>query len=1087
MKAVETMLPTETDPPAFHEEVFVAPASFAQRRLWFLHQLDPLSAAYNVTAAVRLEGPLNFDALERSVNEIVRRHETLRTSFATIDEELMQIVVAEQPLRITCTDLSGLPDGERDEAVLLEIRRASECPFNLDRNDALRINLLHLNPTEAVMIAVLNHINSDGWSMGVFVKELMTLYEAFSLGKPSPLPPLEIQYLDFSEWQREWLSGSVLQEQLDYWKRTLSGKLPVPELPSDAPRPARRSFAGANEWVHFPPELSLKLKELSRERGATLFMTLMAAFQLLLHRYTGQEDILVGTPVAGRGRPQTENLIGFFVNTLVLRTEVTDDLRFSDLLARVREIALEAQANTDVPFEMLVEALQPERSLSHTPIFQTMFVLQNAPLPEFTMAGLRVTRLDVEETQAKFDLMLTLREEPKGLTGSLQYSTELFTRERMQRLVGHYTQLLNGIVANPDARISQLPLLTDDERQQLLFEWNDTAVSLTRGNYLHTFFEEQAARTPSGVALVFGEEQMSYAQLNARANQLAHHLRRLGVGPDTPVAICMERSFEMVVGLFGILKAGAAYVPLDPTHPRQRLAFTLNDTQAPVLLTQASLQAQLPPHAAQVICLDTEWEAISRESEDNPAVNVSADNLAYVIYTSGSTGQPKGVLITHRAIVNHMLWMQQYLPLKETDRVLQKTPATFDASVWEFFLPLMCGAQLVLARPGGHQDSAYLVEAVIQHEITVLQLVPTMLRAMLTEKDISRCRTLTRVFCGGEALSYDLQQRFYELLKGVLCNLYGPTEAAIDALYWECDEVDERVVPIGHPIANMQAYLLDAQLQPVPVGVAAELYLGGEGLGRGYFNRADLTAERFLPNPFSNVPGARLYRTGDVCRHRLNGAIEYLGRSDHQVKLRGFRIELGEIEAVLNQHESVQTCIVLVREDSSGEQQLVAYVVAANESATPESVRKFLLERLPIYMMPTAFVRMAGLPLLPNGKVDRSALPPPNADGAEKHEYVEPSTPFEIKVASIWSELLGVERVGRNDNFFDLGGHSLLATRVVARVTEAYGQTISHQTIFEKPTLADFALAIEESQNPQSVPLPPIKTQPRRRELLRRL
>ena len=1085
MKAVETMLPTEIDTSAtLHEEVFVAPASFAQRRLWFLHQLDPLSAAYNLTAAVRLEGPLNFDALERSVNEIVRRHETLRTSFATINEELMQIVVADQPLRITRTDLSGMPEGERDEAVLLEIRRASERPFNLEKNDALRINLLHLNATEAVMIVVLNHINSDGWSIGVLVKEMMALYEAFSLGKPSPLPPLEIQYLDFSEWQREWLSGSVLEEQLDYWKQTLSGKLPVLELPSDAARPARRSFAGANEWVHLPAELTLKLKELSRERGATLFMTLMAAFQLLLHRYTGQEDILVGTPVAGRGRPQTETLIGFFVNTLVLRTEVTDDLRFLDLLARVREVALEAQAHAEVPFEMLVEALQPERSLSHTPIFQVMFVLQNTPLPEFSMAGLRVSKLEVEETQTKFDLMLTLKETPNGLTGSLQYSTELFTRERMQRLLGHFTQLLNGIVANPDARVSQLSLLTDDERQQLLFEWNDTATSVAPGNYLHTLFEEQATRTPEGVALVFAEEQMSYAQLNARANQLAHHLRRLGVGPDTPVAICLERSFEMVVGLLGILKAGAAYIPLDPTHPQQRLAFTLNDTQAPVLLTQASLQAQLPPHAAQVLCLDSEWEAISRESEDNPAVIVSPDNLAYVIYTSGSTGQPKGVLLTHRAIVNHMLWMQQYVPLRETDRVLQKTPMTFDASVWEFFLPLMCGAQLVLARPGGHQDSAYLVEAVIQHEITVLQLVPTMLRAMLTEKDISRCRTLMRVFCGGEALSYDLQQRFYELLEGVLCNLYGPTETAVDALYWEC-EADERVVPIGRPITNMQAYLLDAQLQPVPVGVAAELYLGGEGLGRGYFNRADLTAERFLPNPFSNVPGARLYRTGDVCRHLSDGAIEYLGRSDHQVKLRGFRIELGEIEAVLNQHESVQTCIVLVREDSPGEPQLVAYVVAANESASPESVRKYLLERLPTYMMPTAFVRMAGLPLLPNGKVDRSALPPPNADGVEKHEYVEPSTPFEIKVASIWSELLGV-RVGRNDNFFDLGGHSLLATRVVARVTEAYGHTISHQTIFEKPTLADFALAIEESQNPQSAPLPPIKAQPRRREFLRR-
>jgi amino acid adenylation domain-containing protein len=1070
------------------EEVFVAPASFAQRRLWFLHQLDPASAAYNMPAAVLLEGRLEVDALERTFKEIIRRHESLRTSFTTIDQELMQVVVAERPFHIKQIDLSTVPESEREAEVQRHIREESERPFNLENNEALRITLLRLTAEETVMVVVMNHINSDGWSIGVLVKEMVTLYEAFIRGEPSPLPELEIQYLDFAQWQKEWLTGNVLEEQLGYWKQTLGGRLPVLDLAGDVTRPARRTYNGANEIVQLPLDLSVKLKELSRERGATLFMTLLAAFDVLMHRYTGQEDILVGTPVAGRARPETENLIGFFVNTLVLRNEVTDDLRFSDLLARVRETALEAQVHADIPFEMLVEELQPERNLTHTPIFQVMFVLLNTPLPELKMAGLRMSELDIDETRSKFDLTLSLKEKPAGLKGSLQYSTERFTRERIQRMIGHFTQLLEGIVADPDKRIGDLPLLTAAERQQILVEWNDTQASFERDHCLHTQFEEQAARTPERVAVVYGDRQITYAELDARANQLAHYLRRLGVGLDTPVVVCLDRSIEMVVALLGVLKAGAAYVPLDPSHPRQRLAFTLSDTQAPVLVTQANFAAQLPPQSAHVLCLDKDWESISRESEVSPGVSVAPANLAYVLYTSGSTGQPKGVLITHHAISNHMFWMQRDVPLSETDRVLQKTPLTFDASVWEFYLPLMCGAQLVMARPGGHQDSAYLVGAIIEHEITVLQLVPTMLRVLHAEKNISRCRSLERVFCGGEALTYDLQERFNERLEGTLHNLYGPTEAAVDATFWKCSKDDERqVVPIGRPIANTQIYLLDKQLQPVPVGVAAELYIGGEGLGRGYFNRADLTSDRFIPNPFRNVAGARLYRTGDMCRHLADGTIEYLGRSDHQVKLRGFRIELGEIESALSQYEGVDAALVVVREDSSGDQKLVAYVIATEEnSPRAEELRNYLRERLPTYMIPAAFVALSAFPLLPNGKVDRNALPEPDAGSLVKDEYVAPETPHEIKVAEIWAEVLGVDRIGRSDNFFDLGGHSLLATRVVARLNDVFGTTVSLQTVFEKPTLAQFALVVEQTENQQAA-IPRIKSQPRLRKNLTRV
>src|ERR1700754_2453489 len=1085
MSSILSMDEATNSPAPVHEDVFVAPASFAQQRLWFLHQLDPASTAYNMTAAVRVEGRLDFEALERTFDEIVRRHESLRTSFTMIDEELMQVVTPHQQLHIDRINLRAVPHEEREKEMRRQIRLASEHPFDFEKNESLRVRLLDLSDTESVMVVIMNHINSDGWSLGVLVREMATLYEAFTEGRPSPLPELKIQYLDFAQWQREWLTGSVREKQLDYWKRRLGGKLPVLELPADAPRKATRTSRGATEFLRLPVELSKELNQLGLERRATPFMIFLTAFQVLLHRYTGLEDILVGTPVAGRTRPETQDLIGFFVNTLVMRTDLSGNPRFIDLLARVGESTLEAQAHSDIPFEVFVEELQPERNMGQSQIFQVMFVMQNTPLPDINLKDLRVSLLEVEETTAKFDLLLSLREDASSFTGSFQYSTERFTRARIQQLARHFRQLLEGIVANPEARLSDLPLLNDEEKHQLLVEWNDTAATYPTDYCLHTFFEEQAGQTPGHVALVYEEQQLTYGELNKRANQLAHHLRRLGVGTETLVAICLERSIEMVVGVLGILKAGGVYVPLDPSDPPQRLSFTLSDSQAPLLLTQASLAAGFAGQRAQVLCLDVDWDVISSESEENPVVDVGPDNLAYVIYTSGSTGQPKGVQVTHGAVNSHMMWKRNEVPLTATDRVLQKTSFTFDASISEFFLPFMCGAQLVLARPGGHKDSTYLVETMAQQGITVVHLVPTMLRAVLAERDITQCRSLRVVFCGGESLTPDVQERFFTVFaKTELYHMYGPTEAAIDVAYWHCERAsEEEFVPLGHPQHNVQLYVLDAQLQPVPVGVAGELYIGGANLARGYLNRPGLTAERFIPNPFS-TSGQRLYRTGDLVRYLDDSRLEFLGRKDSQVKLRGFRIELGEIEAVLGQHESVNACMVMMRQDPFGEQRVVAYVVPREEQTIAAAeLRNYLRERLPVYMIPTTFVTLEALPVLSSGKLDRKALPAPeDLSGTAEREYVAPRTPVEEMLAGIFAEVLKIDRVSADDNFFDLGGHSLLATRVVSRINEAYPQAVSLRHIFEKPTLAEIALLIEQTQAVKSDPPTLITAQPRRRK-----
>ncbi|WP_416212277.1 non-ribosomal peptide synthase/polyketide synthase [Nostoc sp. DedSLP03] len=1073
------------------------PLSYAQQRLWFLDQFEPNSASYNIPFGLRLVGTLNVVALQQSLIEIIHRHEALRTNFVTVDGKPSQIIQTATNWTLTVVDLQHLPVTEQKTAAQQLVQQQALLPFDLASDALIRATLVVLSPTQQWLLVCMHHVVSDGWSIGVFVEDLQALYNAYSQGQPSPLLPLPIQYADFAIWQRRWLVGEVLQSQLSYWKQQLANAPTFLPLPTDRPRPAVQTFNGAYLEFALSAELTQQLTKLSQEQGCTLFMTLLAAYNTLLYRYTGQEDILVGTPIANRDRTEIEGLIGFFVNTLVMRTDLSLNPTFNELLPRIREMALPAYAHQDLPFEMLVEALQPERDLSHTPLFQVMFVLNNASISEIELTGLSVSSLPIESAIAKFDLTLgmentntsTTLSTSNGLVGWWEYNTDLFDSSTIERMTGHFVTLLEAIVANPQERISQLPMLTASEQQQLLVEWNDTSVDYPIDKCIHQLFEEQVERTLNAVAVVFENQQLTYRELNCRANQLAHYLQSLGVGADVLVGICVERSLEMVVGLLGILKAGAAYVPLDLEYPQDRLSFMLEDAQVSVLLTQQHLVEKLPEHQARIVCLDTYWEIILQSNQQNPITGVQASNLAYVIYTSGSTGKPKGAINTHLGICNRLLWMQQAYQLTEIDCVLQKTPFSFDVSVWEFFWPLLTGARLVVAKPGGHKDSGYLVNLILEQQVTTLHFVPSMLQIFLEEQGLKDCSSLKRVICSGEALPKELQERFFASLGCQLHNLYGPTEAAIDVTFWECQpESNLKTVPIGRPISNTQIYILDQNLQPVPVGVPGELHIGGAGLARGYLNRPELTEQKFIPNPFSGSRGAgeqrsrgarerrrkiaqspasspRLYKTGDLARYLPDGNIEYLGRIDNQVKIRGFRIELGEIEVALSQHQNVQTSVVIVREDIPGEKRLISYIVLQPEQPpTVRELRSFLKSKLPEYMVPSAFVILESLPLTSNGKIDRRALPAPEPSSESREKYVAPRTPLEEILAQIWVQVLKVELVGTHDNFFTLGGHSLLATQLVSRVRSSLKVELPLRSLFAAPTIAQLAPLIQQLQ-----------------------
>src|SRR5215213_7250140 len=1039
------------------EETYAFPLSFAQQRLWFIQQMEPESTAYNILSAVRLHGRLDLDALGRTFDELVRRHEVLRTRFEMVGDEPTQIICPARPLALGTIDLTGAAQGAREAEVQRLAQQEVGEPFDLSTGPLLRARLLRLSEEEHVILLTMHHIISDGWSVGVLIKEVAALYEAYGVGGESPLEEVSIQYADFAVWQREYLSGETLERQLSYWREQLAGAPAVLELPTDRPRPPVQSYRGAHETFALGGRLSERLRELSRAEGATLFM-------VLLSRYTGQPDIVVGSPIAGRTQVETEDIIGFFVNALALRTDLSGRPTFRELLRRVRETCLGAYAHQEVPFEKLVEELQPERSLSHSPVFQVIFALQNVPAETLELPGLKLSTIEGESGTAKFDLILHMSESDAAVEGTLGYSTDLFDAATVRRMLAHYANLLESIVGNPDARVSDLRLLADDELRRLLVEWNDTGTDAAHETCLQHLFERQAERTPDSVALTFEDESLTYSGLNERANRLAHHLRSLGVGPEVPVAVMVERGVEMVVGLLGVLKAGGACVPLDPQYPSERLGAMMCDSRATLLLTQQRLLERAPESARTRLCLDSDWPRVAAECAQNPPASASADNLAYLIYTSGSTGTPKGAALLHRGLCNRIISGQRIYRLDPSDSVLHKASFSFDASLWEIFWPLTVGARLVLAAPGGQQDAAYLARLISRQSINVAHFVPSMLDVFLEEPEVEECASLKRVFCGGEALTPELQRRFFERLPARLHNQYGPTETSVNATYWICrPEGEPHTVPIGRPFDNVRLYVLDGEMRPVPVGVSGELYIGGEGLARGYFNRPGLTAEKFIPDPFGASPGARLYRTGDVVRYDAGGNVEFVGRADEQVKVRGFRVELGEVEAVLSSHERVREAVAVASVAAGGVKSLAAFVVAeSGASLTASELREYMRERVPEYMIPSAFNVLERLPLTPNGKVDRRALAAlDNPNPAQAVGASITHTPVEQLLTSVWSDLLG-GGAGLDDDFFESGGHSLLATQAVSRLRKLLGVEVALRELFERPTPRRLAARIDE-------------------------
>ncbi|NVZ54575.1 amino acid adenylation domain-containing protein [Pseudomonas sp. B6002] len=1018
-----------------------APLSYAQERQWFLWQLDPHSAAYHVPGALRLSGPLDKAALQRSFDRLVARHESLRTRLHLDGEQRSQEVLDVAPVQIM---ESPVEEAQLKARVEAEIAR----PFDLQQGPLLRVNLFSLGHDEHVLVLVQHHIVSDGWSMGVMVQELMQFYAACSQGQDCVLAPLPIQYADYALWQRSWMEAGEKARQLDYWRELLGGVQPVLELPLDHGRPAQQSYRGARRDIALEPGLVVQIKALAQREGVTLFMLLLASFQAFLYRYSGQHDIRVGVPIANRNRVETESLIGFFVNTQVLKANLDGQMTFAQLLQHTKRRALEAQAHQDLPFEQLVEALQPERSLSHNPLFQVMFNHQaRAATRAPQLPGLQVANLEWDTRSAQFDLSLDTQETGDGIWASLTYATDLFDATTAERMVGHWLSLLRAAVANSGLALQDLTAVSAQEREQMVFQWNATARDYPLQQCVHQLIETQAANTPDAPALAFGQQRLSYSELNRRANRLAHRLIAAGVGPDVLVGLAVERSIEMVVGLLAVLKAGGAYVPLDPEYPRERLAYMLDDSGVKLLLTQAHLLEQLPIPTG-LECLVPGESTFEGFSEANPEIALDGENLAYVIYTSGSTGQPKGAGNRHSALLNRLQWMQEAYALDASDSVLQKTPFSFDVSVWEFFWPLMTGSRLVVAAPGDHRDPARLVSLINTEQVTTLHFVPSMLQAFLQDPSVSSCQGLKRIVCSGEALPVDAQtQVFAKLPQAALYNLYGPTEAAIDVTHWTCVDEGRDAVPIGRPIANLGCYILDSNFEPVPVGVLGELYLGGVGLARGYHRRPALTAERFIAHPF--VKGERLYRAGDLARYRDNGVIEYAGRIDHQVKLRGLRIELGEIEARLLEHEWVRETAVLAVDGKY----LVGYLVLQQAGDDWRDVLSaHLAQHLPDYMVPAQWMVLEQMPLSPNGKLDRKALPKPAAVQA----YEAPQSALEQRIAAIWAEVLGVDQVGLNDNFFERGGDSIISIQVVSRARAA-GIHFSAKALFQHQTVRSLA------------------------------
>ncbi len=1059
-------VPLRVEPDPSGGQTLVYPASHGQARMWFLHRYAPDSPVYSTPTAFHLAGPVNPAWIEEAVARIVQRQDALRTTFAMEADGLVQRVAPFKGFTLEVIPV----EGEAAPA----LNGAAWAPFDLAAAPPFRVRLFRLGPAEHVLLVVLHHIISDGWSRGLLWREISGGYAACARGDSAPPMALDVQVADYSAWQAQWIAQGGLDGQFEYWRQKLAVEPDPLNLPTDAPRRFGDSPRGERLAAPLDPALCAALKTLAEREGATFFMVLLTAFKALLNRYTGAEDLTVGVPIANRTRVEAEPLIGCFINTLVFRTSLVGDPEFREALRRVKETALGAYANQDAPFERLVEFLNVRRDASRTPLFQAMFALQDFAEIELRCPGVQTTRWPIPPITTMFELSVDVERFEGGWRTAIQYNTGIFDRSRIERMLGHWQTLLEAVAANPALRISEIPLLRDAERRQLLVDWNRTAADFPRDRDLHEIFEAQVEKSPDAVAVVFERLRLTYRELNRRANHLARRLREMGVGPDALVALCLERSLEMVVSVLAVLKAGGAYVPVDPDYPPGRVRLMLGDARPSALLAtqkHAQLLADVP--ADRILFLDGLRGSDSPGDSVNVKCPAALHHLAYVIYTSGSTGTPKGVMIERGGILNHMQWIQADFPLAPGDALLQKSPFSFDASVWEFFAPLLAGARLVVARPGGHRDPAYIAEVMARENVTIVQLVPAQLAALVDEPGFRQCASLRRVFSGGEALSAELAEKFFKASRADLQNMYGPTEVTIVAT---CHPVrpglDGPSVPIGRPIPNIQAYVLDPSLRPVPIGVAGGLFLGGAGVARGYLNRPELTAERFIANPFSNDPASRLYRTGDLARCRADGVIEFLGRADHQVKLRGFRIELGEIEAALMACPGVRDCAVVLHEAAAGGQRLVAYLAA---DKPPPGWRQSVGLKLPDYMVPSAIVTLDKLPLSPSGKVDRRALPAPEmGDSSGADSFQKPWLPLHHQLMALWERTLKVPCHGINENFFERGGHSLLAVRMLAGVEEICGKRLPASAMFSAQTvgeLADLILKDSTAAHGEMIPL----------------
>lgn len=1048
-----------------------APASFSQERLWFLDQLEPGNAMFTIPIATRIAGTLDTCILEQCLDALIERHETWRTTFTSVEGIPVQHIGPPWHLPLSIIDLTSYPAEIREQEALKLATQHALLPFDLARGPLVRALLLTLSPNTFIFVLLQHHIISDGWSVGILLPEIVQLYEAFSQGRPSPLPELPIQYADYAYWQQQRLQDNTLEPQLSYWKQQLAELPPSLELPIDKPRPEQPTFRGAIQRFSFPRSLTDNLREFCRAQGVTLFTTILSAFETLLHRYSGQTNLLIGTSVANRTLPELEKVVGFFVNTLILRNDLSGDPTFQSVLHQVRSVSQSALAHQEVPFERVV---------ARVPHIQVLFIMQNTPRRLIPVANLTFERMEIESHTAKFDLYLDIEDTP-DIIGFLEYNSDIFVPATIERLVEHFQRLLMEIVAQPARRLSEFSLLTAHEQTQLRSSWGSGPTKTRPLTSLHACFERQVAITPLQSALETDERSFTYQELNECANRLAHYLRTLGIGPDVPVVLCMERSIEQMIGVLGILKAGGCYVPLDPALPVKRLQWILADTKAPVILTlqqQEPLFATFQSAMSHVIFLDRLQEQLAQQPATNPSPVISVEQLAYIIYTSGSTGIPKGVEVPHRSVLNHSVAIAERFAFSSTDRVLQFASLSFDAAAEELYPTWLSGATLVLRPDYLPALGAELHQFISQKELTILNL-PTAYwhqwMANLATAPAIIDTMLRLVIIGGEQAQPDAYRAWqhYASPQVTLSNTYGPTEATITATLY-CPEpampfLD--VVPIGQPLANTQAYILDQHLHFVPPGALGELYLGGAGVARGYLNQPGLTAERFVPDPYG-PPGSRLYRTGDLASYLADGNLHYRGRSDQQVKIRGYRIELQEIEHVLQQHPAINECLILAREERSGNPYLVAYVTSSQSDLSSSALRYYLQEHLPDYMLPTHTILLEQFPLTSSGKVDRDSLPVPGTEREIETSYVPPRTALEEVLVSLWASVLNVEQIGVYDNFFEHGGHSLLATQLVARIQDIFPVELPLKTIFEHPTIAHLAqVMLQEDDQRETIEL----------------